>query len=122
MNKIEWDIYNRWHDWLVDKFNLTPDAYIYLKTDPKVCFQRISKRSRNEENGIPLEYLRKLSEKHDGWLDNEKIPILSLDCNEDFNNTNKINEIIGQFQEFLVNNFNKKLKQSSIAKTKCPTT
>ena len=33
MNKIEYDIYNRWHEWLTNNFTVKPDAYIYLRTE-----------------------------------------------------------------------------------------
>lgn len=42
-----------------------PDAFIYLRTDPKECYRRIQLRSRESENKITLEYLEKLHRKHD---------------------------------------------------------
>ena len=69
MDKIEYDIC-RWHDWLQTAFDIAPNAYIYLKTDPKIS-ERIAK-SRDEEGGIPIEYLTTLHEKHNKWMDREK--------------------------------------------------
>ena len=46
MNKIEYDIYTRWHDWLCKEFKVKPSAFIYLKTNPTVSLERIQKRSR----------------------------------------------------------------------------
>ena len=37
-------------------------AYIYLKCDPKTCHERIKKRNRKGEEGIPLSYLEKVHE------------------------------------------------------------
>ena len=43
MNKLEWDLYNSWFEWLESKFNIQPSGYIYLKTDYNVCFERLKK-------------------------------------------------------------------------------
>ena len=108
MSKIEWDIYNKWHSWLVDSFNLNPDAYIYLKTSPEICFQRIKKRNRNGESDIPLEYLELLHKKHEEWMENEKnnLPILTINTNEDFTNNDNLSKIIEQLNTFISQHFN----------------
>ena len=104
MNKIEYDIYNRWHEWLVDKFEIKPDAYIYLKTSPEKSHERTQKRSRDGEGGIPLEYLKTLHEKHEDWLEKEKseVPVLTVDVTEDFNNKEKMEEIITRIKNELL--------------------
>lgn len=43
-------------------------AVIYLKTDPKVCFDRMQSRGREAEDGTPLHYLELLSGMHDVLL------------------------------------------------------
>jgi len=52
--------YNKTHGWL-------PDCFIYIRTPPEICHQRISERSRNEEKGLPLKYLEHLHEKHEAF-------------------------------------------------------
>ena len=100
MNKIEWDIYSNWHDWLVSKFKLEADAYIYLRTEPKICYERIKKRTRSGESDIPLDYLETLHKKHESWMQNESekgIPIFTINgnCNiEDSNYYSNIDNII----------------------------
>lgn len=42
--------------------------FIYLKTSPEICMDRIKKRDRAEEKGIPIEYLISLEKLHDNWL------------------------------------------------------
>ena len=44
MTELEWNVYEKWHDWLSQKFNVKPDIYIYLQTTPEVCNKRIIKR------------------------------------------------------------------------------
>lgn len=43
-------------------------AVIYLKTDPKVCFDRMQSRGRDAEEGTPFHYLELLSGMHDVLL------------------------------------------------------
>lgn len=40
-------------------------VYVYLKTSPEQCFQRVKQRSRNEEVSIRVDYLQKLCDKFD---------------------------------------------------------
>lgn len=43
----------------------SPQAYIYLRSDPDKCHERISKRGRQSEEAITPEYLRKLHDYHE---------------------------------------------------------
>ena len=102
MSLIELNIYNRWHEWLNNKFNTNPDIYIYLRTNPEVCYERIKKRNRNEESEIPLEYLKTLHDKHEEWLiKKEKTPVLVIDVNDDFDYNDKINEYLSKILKFI---------------------
>lgn len=42
-----------------------PNGYIYLRSDPEKCLQRINKRERTAEKNIKLEYIQKLHELHE---------------------------------------------------------
>lgn len=56
-------------------------AIIYLKCSPELCLERIKQRGRKGEEGIGLEYLRKVHERHEEWLQNinNTIPIITID-------------------------------------------
>ncbi|KAM9330520.1 deoxycytidine kinase [Gastrophryne carolinensis] len=96
MNETEWTVYQDWHDWMNSQFcgDLELDGIIYLRAVPKNCLGRIHTRGREEEQGIPMEYLEKLHYKHESWLHHrslktdfpylQDIPILTLDVNDDF--------------------------------------
>ncbi|XP_072604936.1 deoxycytidine kinase isoform X2 [Vulpes vulpes] len=111
MNETEWTIYQDWHDWMNHQFgqSLELDGIIYLRATPEKCLNRIYLRGRNEEQGIPLEYLEKLHYKHESWLLHrtlktnfdflQEIPILILDINEDFKD--KHDGLIEKVKEFL---------------------
>lgn len=85
MTKIEYDIYCRWNDWLVDHFKVVPNGYIYLRTTPQICNERINGRNREGEDGIPINYLQKLHDNHDEWLrNNENVPVLEIDVSNNY--------------------------------------
>lgn len=68
-NKVEWGIYQDWHEWLLGAFsNLKLDAIVYLRTTPDTCLKRLQKRARSEEAGVPLEYLKQIHHRHERWL------------------------------------------------------
>lgn len=95
MTELEWQLYQEWFSWLVDNYVTKPQGFIYLRVDPMVCHQRLVKRQRKEETGVSLDYLQRIHQKHEDWLIHKKdvipgvqdIPVLVLDCNEDFETT-----------------------------------
>ena len=42
-----------------------PNGYIYLRSEPEKCLQRINKRGRYAEKNIKLEYIQNLHELHE---------------------------------------------------------
>lgn len=110
MTALEWKLYQEWFAWLVEQVMTKPAGFIYLRTDPITCYQRIAKRGRHEESPVSLHYLQQLHDKHEQWLvDKENIapylrdlPILILDACEEFeHNTEKKNGYIQKVKEFL---------------------
>lgn len=45
-----------------------PNAYIYLRSEPEMCMQRINKRGRQSERNIKLEYVQRIHEMHEQRL------------------------------------------------------
>ena len=65
ISELEWDTYNRAFTYLT--YNLgSPDMLIFLDVDPKVAKDRLEARKREAEDGIPLDYYKKL---YRGYLD-----------------------------------------------------
>lgn len=92
MSPLEWKLYKEWFEWLMDNQSYTPDGFIYLQTDPEICYQRMITRNRSEESTVSLEYIRMIHEKHENWLIKKEnvssylkdVPVLILECNADF--------------------------------------
>lgn len=103
MSKLEYDVYCRWNNWLSDEFNVRPDAYIYLRCFPNVNYDRIQKRNRSGEEGIPIEYLEMLHNKHEKWMAQEKrtIPILTIDALQNFKDPEVMKKIVEDIYYFV---------------------
>ncbi len=99
MNALEWQLYQTWFSWLVDSYVPQPYGFIYLRTDPDICYERLQKRDRDEEASISLEYIQSIHNKHERWLIDKQdlspavkeVPVLVLDCNAEFE-TNRVEQ------------------------------
>ena len=99
ISSIEWKLYQEWYNWLSSSFNIKPKKSIYFRTSPEISYSRINKRSRNEENTIPLDYIKKIHQKHEEhYTNNNDSYIIDVSCekNEDYykNMCQKIFKII----------------------------
>ena len=109
MTKLEYDIYCKWNDWLSDQFNVRPDLYIYLRCEATVNNDRIKERSRGGEEGIPIEYLEALHNKHDEWLNFEKesVPVYVIDALRNFKDKDEMDKIFEELFTFMTKFLNK---------------
>ena len=83
MNQMEQQMYDDWFDFFKQHSNV--DLVIYIKTEPEECKRRIDIRNREGED-IDIEYLDRLNEYHDKWINNiDQENVLVLDGNTDFN-------------------------------------
>lgn len=105
IDEIQHKVYEQWFSVFSEKFDLRPQGYIYLKTTPEICEERIKKRDRSGESSIPLEYLTKLDILHTNWLKREcenGIPVLEIDVTEDYtNNETRQREIFQSIMDFV---------------------
>ena len=86
----------------VDKIGWIPDVYIYLKTNPKICKDRMDNRNRDCENGVTLEYLQQIHDKYEHFtskvLMNKLSVVYTIDATKDADEVlAKVVEIIELF-------------------------
>ena len=62
---INFQIYNKWFSDFITEIPLI--YFVYIKTEPKIAYERVLKRNRKGEN-ISVEYLEMCSMYHDNWL------------------------------------------------------
>src|SRR3989339_352860 len=110
MNDLEWALYKDWFSWFVENRVDKPHGFIYLRTDPRICFERLTKRNRFEEKLVELDYLTLIHNRHESWLVHKKeiapvirdVPVLILDCDEDFENNSVLQkELSDRVAEFV---------------------
>lgn len=113
LSDMEYNIYTDFHTFVAENFeHLQLDGIIYLRSDPKVCNDRLHKRARPEEDALPLSYLEAVHERHEDWLIHKRtnspglagknVPILVLDCNNDFqDNLETQAALLKQTEEFV---------------------
>lgn len=63
INEIDWELYNDLYNIMV-KPAYIPNGIVYLECNPTTCLDRINKRNRVEEIGIPHDYLTEIC----SWL------------------------------------------------------
>uniref|UniRef100_A0A0B6Z8N4 Deoxynucleoside kinase domain-containing protein n=1 Tax=Arion vulgaris TaxID=1028688 RepID=A0A0B6Z8N4_9EUPU len=87
INGFEFAVLDQYFEYLVNSGRVNLDLIVYLRADPETCLERIKKRSRTEEAGVPLSFLQALHNLHDDWLIHKKYPVpapvLVLDANYD---------------------------------------
>ena len=81
-----------------------------MKTEPEKAYERVLKRNRNEEEGIPLEYLKKCNDYHNKWLMDEPKKII-IDGNKDMSE-NKESKYIYQIPLNWLSDVEKYLKEN----------
>jgi len=91
VSDIEWSLHNEWFAYLTSTCR-PPLGFIYLKVDPEIAYKRSKKRNREEEKNAEFQFFKQLGQLHDDFLIDKKhvspeikdIPVLVLDCNQEF--------------------------------------
>ena len=91
---------------LMDSFIQGPDLLIYLRASVPKLVEQIQKRGRDYENSIRLDYLTRLNERYEAWIDEYKkgdLLIIEVDDINFSENQNELEEIISKIEEKLKN-------------------
>jgi deoxyadenosine/deoxycytidine kinase len=80
---------------LMDSFISAPDLLIYLRASVPTLVNQIQQRGREYEEGIRLDYLKRLNERYEAWISTyNKGKLLIIDVNE--NNFKEDREDLGK--------------------------
>ena len=82
MTDMEHDLYLRWYDRYASKLPI--QGILHLATNTTTSMERIEKRGREAEAGIPKEYLEDLDSQHRLWLSSTPLPVYTLASNDAF--------------------------------------
>lgn len=85
-DKRNYDLYHELFRKLTADFDF-PQVFVYLKTDPKICLQRVTKRGREAEKeregggGVDISYLTHLHEEYEIFFRDisQKRPVIAVD-------------------------------------------
>lgn len=80
---ITYQIYNKWFETFARDYPI--EKYIYVNTEPTICYERVGKRSRTGESDIPLDYLQNCHHYHEKWLEHIFTNVFQIDGNVDIN-------------------------------------
>jgi len=96
MEDVFYQIYLNWFDTFSQEFPV--HKIVYVKVEPNICHNRISKRAREGEDCIPVEYLDACHKYHEEMLQSNHINTekLVLDGNVD------IHEKTTQMEDWLI--------------------
>lgn len=66
------------------EFLRKPDIILYLKASPEVLMERISRRGRESEKAIGIDYIRRLNNAYDDWMlrARAEVEVLEIDTDQ----------------------------------------
>lgn len=67
IRQIDYDVYTQCHDYLGSRYPI--QLFVYIRTDPSVCFSRVRARDRRGESGITIEYLEQCHQYHEAMIE-----------------------------------------------------
>lgn len=82
---------------LMSSFIKPPDLLIYLKAGVPTLVSQIQKRGRDYENTIRLDYLKRLNERYNEWIDgytHGKLLVIDVDNNKFSERPSDLGEVI----------------------------
>lgn len=92
IERVEYDILKKWHDFTTENFTVGPNLIVYLRAEPDVVFDRVKKRGRAEEIHVSFDYINQIHEMHEKWLWRKEchdVPVLTLNANLSANEVQK---------------------------------
>ena len=94
MNKVKRRLFEN-----MDNAITPPDLMIYLQAPVEKLVKQISERGREYENSISIDYLKRLNERYEAWVqtyDKGKLLIIDVEDNSFHNNREDLGRIINK--------------------------
>jgi len=87
LSDSELEVLIQWYNWLDTNVGIPLDLIVYLRTTPQVAYERLKKRGRKEEAGVPMEFIEGLHQSYEDWLIDKTVgplpaPLLVLDADQ----------------------------------------
>lgn len=84
IEEVDYLIYMKWFDTFIKEYPIS--RYVYVKTEPTICHNRVNKRSRDGEDSISVEYLTSCHEYHEKMMiqQSETNSVFEIDGNYEF--------------------------------------
>lgn len=89
---------------LIVSFIEPPDLLIYLKASVPTLVNQIQKRGRDYENTIRIDYLNKLNERYDNWINNYKhgkLLVVNVDDNKFSEKPSDLGQVIERIDSLI---------------------
>ncbi len=96
---------------LMSSFIQPPDLLLYLRASVPTLVSQIQKRGRKYESNIRLDYLQRLNERYEAWIDSYNLGkklIIEADDYDFPNNPNHLREVIDKIDAELYGLFREK--------------
>jgi deoxyadenosine/deoxycytidine kinase len=102
LEDVEYQIYLNWFDHFIDIQKI--QKVVYLKTEPHICYFRISKRNRTGESNISLDYLKQCHQYHEDMINDSIDTKLIINSNIDTDENKEVQSTwIKMIEQFIVN-------------------
>ena len=99
LNLLEWTMYTRWFDEFACDLPLR--GIIYITTGVDTSAERIQKRARTGESGIPKDYLTALETQHEKWVSSTNLPVCRISTDTSVPVENNVKAVV----DFIQTNF-----------------
>lgn len=116
MTEIEWNLYNVWFDWMINKLNISNYKTIYLKCDPETSYKRLQERNRKEEQNVSLQYIQDIHRCHEEWLNKDNS--ITVDATRSFKDNIEFLKIYNELLQQLIKQHEKNNSQIDIKNIK----
>nr|XP_026499027.1 deoxynucleoside kinase-like [Vanessa tameamea] len=82
LKEPEYEVLQQWFDYTEKNLDTSLDLIVYLRTTPKIVWERMMKRGRAEESEVPLEYLEQIHESYEKWVSSPDVgcEVLTIDA------------------------------------------